>query len=355
MDGFDRIIHLRATEKCDLRCKHCFVPPNATVMDENQIIDQVEAVLATMQQGRDCSCNLSAFPPSMEVRRILLQWHGGEPTLLPPVMVSRIISQLNSSAQRQGLHLHHGIQTNLTALYKSGELHKSGWIQLLVTAFDPDQIGVSFDFGLRGYMAEAIFEFALKEIMTDQEIQPWVTMTLARPLYERLMDDPLSVLKRFGRVRGIRFEPLSPHGYAKDHWDEIGINHDQHHEAMIQVLGVWWPRRAYLPEISPLGEMLGSLQGEASTSACLGQRSIAMTEINRHGTHGRCIALQGNPPIPSIPLSCLHCEWQAVCGNGCPALPLLNGGDCRGGASLWCACQQAIQQSQTTQSGTHHG
>ncbi|MEL0583922.1 MAG: hypothetical protein AAES65_03425 [Candidatus Thiodiazotropha sp. (ex. Lucinoma kazani)] len=336
MDG---IIHLRATEKCDLRCKHCFVPPNATVMEENQIINLVEAVIATMQEGSS----------------ILLQWHGGEPTLLSPAMVSRIITQLNSTAQRRGLRLHHGIQTNLTALYKSGDTHKSGWIQLLGKAFDPDQIGVSFDFGLRGYMAEAIFEFALKEIMTDQEIQPWVTMTLARPLYERLMDDPLSVLKRFGRVRGIRFEPLSHQGYARDHWDEIGISHAQRCKAMIQVLDAWWPRKAYLPEISPLGEMLGSLKGEASTSACMGQQSVSMTEIDRHGTHEHCIALQGNPQNPIIPLSCLNCEWQEVCGYGCPALSFFDGGECRGAADLWHACRQLLQQSQTTPSGTDHG
>ena len=372
MGGFDRIIHLRATEKCDLRCKHCFVPPNTTVMEEGQIIAQVEAVLASMPERSN----------------ILLQWHGGEPTLLPPTMVGRIITQLNFSAERQGLRLHHGIQSNLTALYKSSELHKSGWIQLLGKAFDPDQIGVSFDFGLRGTMAEAIFEFALKEIMSDQEIQPWVTMTLARQLYERLMDDPLSVLKRFGQVRGIRFEPLSHQGYARDHWDEIGISYTQRCEAMVNVLNAWWPRRAYLPEVSPLGEMLGSLLGEVSTSACLGQQSVSMTEIDQLGTHERCIALQGQPHNPCIPLSCLNCEWYEVCGYGCPALPFLDVdeasascsrpspmtcmdalmprsqdamersvhvGECRGGATLWHACRQLLQQSQTTPSGTDHG
>ena len=410
MGGFDRIIHLRATEKCDLRCMHCFVPPNAAVMDENLIIDQVEAVLATMQVGRDCSCNnlpgadyrastegvrrrdapnnLSAFlttmdggnagyerigfrPPSMEVTSILLQWHGGEPTLLSSEMVGRIITHLNSTAQRQGLKLHHGIQTNLTALYKSGDNHRSEWIELLRTVFDPDQIGVSFDFGLRGTMAEAIFEFALKEIMVDQGIRPWVTMTLARPLYERLVDDPLSLLKRFGRVGGIRFEPLSPHGYARDHWDEIGINHTQRCEAMIQVLNAWWPRRAYLPAISPLGEMMGSLMGEQFSSACLGQQSVSMMEIDRHGTKERCVALQGKSTTPNIPLSCLNCEWRQQCRQGCPALPFFDGseasascsrpsptvhvGECRGGAALWDACHQLLQQSQTIPSGINHG
>ena len=338
MAALDRIIHLRATEKCDLRCKHCFVPPNGSVVEEGQIIDRVETYLSTMQEGE----------------RILLQWHGGEPTLLSPAMVGRVIERLNTFARNRGLCLHHGIQTNLTALYKSRENHRSSWIELLKTEFAPDQIGVSFDIGLRGNMAEAIFGFALREIMTDQGITPWVTMTLARPLYERLMDDPLNLLKRFGRIRGIRFEPLSPQGYALENWDEIGIDHAQRCGAMIQVLNAWWPRRSYLPAISPLEEMLGSLEGEPSSFTCLGKPSVVLAEIDRHGAHEHCIALQSQHQHATIPLSCIQCEWQKSCRNGCPALPFLDGNHCRGGAALWQACQELLQQSQTTSTGTDH-
>lgn len=290
----------------------------------------VESVLSGMRSGDS----------------LLLQWHGGEPTLLPPSLVERVIKRLNLAASRQSVQLSHGIQTNLTALHRSTHEHRDAWIALLKRRFDPDQIGVSFDYALRGADAEAVFDNALRTIMSDHGLRPWVTLTLARPLYDRIMFDPLSVLRRFGRVRGLRFEPLSPVGQAARHWDEIGIDHSERSEALVRLLGAWWPRRHYLPDVSPLGEMMGSLKGEGTLSACTGRRRIAMCEISRKGIHERCVALQGEPVMTGVPLACLTCAWREPCRQSCPALPFFQGGECRGQASLWRACHQILSDQE---------
>jgi MoaA/NifB/PqqE/SkfB family radical SAM enzyme len=36
---FDTIAYVRPTEKCNLRCEHCFIPPNPATMSDKQILD----------------------------------------------------------------------------------------------------------------------------------------------------------------------------------------------------------------------------------------------------------------------------------------------------------------------------
>lgn len=329
--SLSKIAHLRATEKCDLRCKHCFAPPSSHVMTEPEICEMVDEVLSGMSPGDN----------------LLVQWHGGEPTLLSPAMVERVIDHLSRTASSRDVTLRHGIQTNLTALHRSSIQHREAWFSLLKRRFDPCQIGVSFDYALRGEGAETIFDGMLRMMMSAHGLYPWVTLTLARPLFQQIMADPLAVLRRFGRVQGLRFEPLSRAGLAAQHWDEIGIDHRERGEALVRLLGAWWTRRHYLPDVSPLGEMMGAIQGNDAPSACIGRRRITMCEIDRDGVHGRCVALQGKGGLASVPLACLACPWREPCRHGCPALPFFQGGECRGQALLWSACHQILNEHTT--------
>ena len=71
--------YVRPTEKCNLRCKHCFVPPNPASMSDEQILDMPMQLSAAGVSGN-----------------VLLQWHGGEPLLIDPVRCEKLIVQLNS-------------------------------------------------------------------------------------------------------------------------------------------------------------------------------------------------------------------------------------------------------------------
>ncbi len=48
---FKTMADVRPTEKCNLRCKHCFVPPNPSFMSDEQILDMPMQLSATGVSG----------------------------------------------------------------------------------------------------------------------------------------------------------------------------------------------------------------------------------------------------------------------------------------------------------------
>jgi len=170
---FNAIAYVRPTEKCNLRCQHCFIPPNPSSMRDEQIFD---------------------IPPSLSASGVsgdvLLQWHGGEPLLIDPIRCERLIAGLNSLGRVYGINFLHGVQTNLVVLESISQKKRDQWYQVLATYFDLDLIGVSWDDSIRGInlvktsfyddFEQGLHRLRASEYFAD-DFSPTITITAAKP------------------------------------------------------------------------------------------------------------------------------------------------------------------------------
>lgn len=167
----DTIVYIRPTEKCNLRCQHCFIPPNPATMSDEQI-------LSIPRQLSDAGVTAN----------VLLQWHGGEPLLIDPSRCERLIIGLN--ANKNGINFLHGVQTNLVVLRNFSKKKRDAWYQVLATYFELDLIGVSWDIDIRGvnlvegcfysYFEQGIQGFRKSRHFADG-FEPALTITAAKP------------------------------------------------------------------------------------------------------------------------------------------------------------------------------
>src|SRR5690606_15412620 len=93
--NFDHLVYVRLFEGCNLACSHCFIPANPKKMTEEQL--------------RDLPGHFARFARHGD--RILIQWHGGEPTLLGPDIIRSTIEHWQKTYRDYQLSF--GIQTNL--------------------------------------------------------------------------------------------------------------------------------------------------------------------------------------------------------------------------------------------------
>ena len=92
---FDHLIYVRLTEACNMKCDHCFIPANPKKMSLEDCKNIPEIVSSFTKKGE----------------KIILQWHGGEPTLFGINLFKKVLSYLDTELQDRKVI--HGIQTNL--------------------------------------------------------------------------------------------------------------------------------------------------------------------------------------------------------------------------------------------------
>ena len=207
---FDQLIYVRLTESCNMKCKHCFIPSNPKKMTLNDCMMIPDVVKKVAAIGD----------------RVILQWHGGEPTLYGVSRLRRVIKNLNSECS--DFSLIHGIQTNLLN-------YNSDWAMLYHDYFD-SRIGVSWDYKIRESKNgdfNSIFMQNIDNLHKDA-IKFDLTITTTKLFYDWVMSSPSEFFSFLERVKpsSLHLEKLTKTGEARNNWEEIGLNNLQYSELL---------------------------------------------------------------------------------------------------------------------------
>jgi radical SAM protein with 4Fe4S-binding SPASM domain len=343
--GFDHLIYLRVIEACNLYCRHCFIPGNPKrLRDEDfaRIPDQLRRL-------------------SKPGQTLLIQLHGGEPTLIGADMTERLIGMLKESIPDRTLRF--GIQTNLMSYDRQ-------WARVYNRHFE-GEVGVSWDVDIRQTKRqvrdsnreyEDRFWPKMNQLLEDG-LTPYLVVTATRLFFERFRN-PADFFA-FLTERGIRYahiERLTPTGYAIDHWSEIGVNNQQYASYMARFARSYrlWnmqreeekaPRLSLSP-FDGLFESVASLKaGSPRGYGCWsGSCDTRFHTIDAYGYTPGCTALTaGRSKTNStvVPITffqqrqqrrdpCRDCEYRPICSSGCLGLDAFDdSGECAGGLQLF--------------------
>jgi radical SAM protein with 4Fe4S-binding SPASM domain len=353
--SFDHLVYLRVFEGCNLHCEHCFIPHNPRKFAPERFAD-----IPAMLTGR--------VPKGSTV---LLQWHGGEPTLLGHRYVQEGIDAL---ARDTTFQWRHGIQTNLMT-------YNDDWAALYHRHF-AGEVGVSWDPLIRldtskkpesHAKVQRTFEANLAKLVADG-LTPYVVVTATRTLFQH-HTDPFSFFQ-FWHERGVQhvhLERVTPTGYARTNWERIGLNNQQYSHAMARWAKAYAAykrtphgRTFHLSPFENLGASVASLlAGEPQASGCWsGACDTRFHTIDGDGYKAGCTALTSedgntNRSIPVLPkpnasfedrralrtYNCAACRFRSVCKTGCLALDFDDGsGECSGGLEMFTAVEQLTRQ-----------
>ena len=350
---YDHLCYVRLFEGCNLHCEHCFIPSNPKKMS----IEQLHNIPDTVRK----------FAKAGDV--ILLQWHGGEPTLLGPQIIRDAIIEI----EKQGNEFKwiHGIQTNLTTYNKA-------WAELYRQYFN-NQVGISWDPEIRHLRKktdtsnseyEDLFWEKFSNLIADG-IEPYLIITATRKFFNKW---PVAVmlfeeLEKRG-VGKIHFERLTPTGYARDNWDFLGLNNLEFSTNMSRLYKSYKLWRQQNPNskifISPFDGLEHSVQklisGENQGYGCWsGNCDTKFHTIDANGYKRGCTALNSENDnsrsnsklyIPDFIkerdtriINCSDCKFRSICSSGCLALEKNDGSDeCTGGFRLFNTIYNYIQK-----------
>ncbi len=320
----DTIVYIRPIEKCNLRCQHCFIPPNPATMSDEQI-------LSIPRQLSDAGVTTN----------VLLQWHGGEPLLIDPSRCKRLIIGLN--ANKQGINFLHGVQTNLVVLRNFSKKKRDEWYQVLSTYFESDLIGVSWDVDIRGvnlakgcfysYFEQEIKRFRKSRYFVNG-FEPTLTITAAKPFLDiaKTFKTSTEFFKWLERIslNKIHIEKLTPTGDAVKNWNEIGVSHLEYSKAMGKFYLAYRRYKALHPEsklaISPFCDLEDAIKtGEQDNVCASGACQTSMFTFSKKGMIKTCTAIAEHSETQlenyqnKVKASCFECEFNPICNGGCPA------------------------------------
>ena len=210
-EDFDHLVYIRLTEACNAYCEHCFIPKNPKKMEIADVYNVSKKIISITNPGD----------------RILIQFHGGEPTILG---VETLTSwALNLRVLLSSRTVLFGIQTNLISFNEK-------WVEFY-KEYCNSTVGVSYDTDIRyqrnsGKLSkekyEQSFEINLRKLVSSG-LTPYVVMTATKPFFNRFNSDESIV--DWAEKRGVEYihiETLTHSGYAVDNWNRIGVTHLEH-------------------------------------------------------------------------------------------------------------------------------
>lgn len=339
--AFDHLVYLRIFEGCNLHCLHCFIPANPkrmTIEDISRIPDHLRARVP-------------------EGSRVLLQWHGGEPTLLGAGFIEAGIDALAQSGAPYSWQ--HGIQTNLMN-------YDASWAELYHRHFG-SEVGISWDPEIRLLSKHAPdshaefrqrFDLRLSKLIHDG-LTPYLVVTAAKSLFKSF-PDPFSFFS-YWKDRGvnhIHLERITETGFARLNWQKVGLSNAEYSRYMSKWLRAYKLFKRDMENssffVSPFEDIEASVQSLSTTqpsgSGCWsGACDTRFHTIDGQGYKAGCTALTseiGNRNSAHIPkisnsfektrelrtFNCGDCEFRRICSSGCLALNFDDGsGECSGG------------------------
>lgn len=353
---FDHLVYVRIFEGCNLHCEHCFIPKNPKRMNHDSVAGVADHLRTFAKPGQ----------------RILIQWHGGEPTMFGPDWLSEAIARLERAGSE--FSFSHGIQTNLMT-------YSPEWGRLFRERFS-EGLGVSWDPGIRllargrpetNAAYEKAFWSNLERLIGDG-LDPYVVMTATKVFFDTFRN-PLSLFEKLSSkgLRKAHIERLTETGYARDNWDRIGVDNATYSTGMARLLRAYAAWRISRADdatslaISPFDGILASAQSlsEGSVKGGYGCWSGACDTrfhtVDGTGYKRGCTALTSEydncAARTSLDLTqgfektrrtrrlvnCNECRYRTICSSGCLAVSMDDGsGECSGGRGLFDAAVSVV-------------
>ena len=346
-EDFDYLVYLRIFEGCNLHCEHCFIPANPKKM--------------TMEQIHGVPDQISKIAP--EGSKVLIQWHGGEPTAMGAKWFREAISYINANAK---FKVEHGIQTNLMN-------YNEAWRDIFRDFFD-SSIGVSWDPEIRLMKAgkpETNLDFEIKfwkniDLLLSDGIKPYLVVTGTKVFFNKFRN-PMNFFKMMEDkgISHVHIERLTKTGYARNSWEKIGVDNLEWSNFMLRFAKTYKiycnkPRKSNQPfNLSPLDGMNESverlLNGESGGYGCLsGACDTRFHTIDANGYKGGCTALNSESDNKSVAggqvvkffdfraqrkirqVDCASCQFKPICSSGCLASDKMDESlECSGGYKLF--------------------
>lgn len=354
-EGFDHLVYVRLFEGCNLACQHCFIPANPKKMTEEQL--------------KKLPSDFSKF--AQPGQTILVQWHGGEPTMLGHDVIEKAIEHWKS--EYTDYKFKFGIQTNLLT-------YNSEWERVYKEHFD-GQVGISWDPEIRLTRkgrpeTNADFEnqfWAKVEQLVSDGIEPYLVVTGTRKFFEKFQNphDFFEMMESRGIPNG-HIERLTKTGVARQYWDEIGLSNKEHSRYMLRFARSYIdylskPRMSDSKPIhlSPFDGLVSSIErmrlGGSGGSGCLsGVCDTRFHTFDASGYKKGCTALTsevdnknaGEQVIQIADLrfarklrqhTCVGCPYLSICSSGCMATDKWDeSGECSGGSILFKGIEELV-------------
>ncbi|KDM89952.1 radical SAM protein [Photobacterium galatheae] len=339
---FNQLVYIRLTEACNMRCDHCFIPANPKKMSVNDC-KKIPEILERISKSGD---------------RIILQWHGGEPTLFGIHRFQEVLSYLNDSIDDRVII--HGIQTNL-ANYDSqwGELYKR---------YFQSRIGVSWDYKIRHARGEAFDSLFGRKVqqLSEDGIDFDLTITVSKPFHDWVLSDPSEFFSFIEKVRpkSLHLEKITKTGNARLNWPNVGLTNQQYSNllSLIYLYSRSWMsvNKDWFDGISPLSDYESDIHslvygGELELRGCTsGVCDTRFHTIDSNGYKFGCTAINSEADNPAVKevvslitpkqlesirevrvKSCDGCQFIKICNTGCVANTKVDeSGECNGAFTL---------------------
>lgn len=321
---FDHLFYIRLTEACNMDCSHCFIPANPKKMSINDCYAIPDVIKKTIKNDK----------------RIILQWHGGEPTIFGFNRFKRVLQFVNE--QLDGIYITNSIQTNIVNFNESwGELYRD---------YFNSRIGVSWDYKLREIRNGDFDKTFIEKVKLAHKcgLNIDLTITVASPFYYWVMSNPSEFFDFLDEVKpsSVHLEKITKTGRALENWDVVGITNKQYSEVLtlIYIYSSNWikGRNDWFMGFSPLSDIEGDLLSltngkELQLRGCnSGICDSRFHTIDANGYKFGCTALTtdeissksglGLQIITTETLlkvraerikSCLGCDFEKICNSGC--------------------------------------
>ena len=351
--SFDHLVYLRVFEGCNLHCQHCFIPSNPKKMTPDDLSAVPEKVHGFAAPGSN----------------ILLQWHGGEPTIFGAEWLQDAIERVETAGPNY--QWQHGIQTNLMT-------YGDEWVPVYKKYFG-GEVGVSWDPKIRlmrrgDLRSNEAFEekfWRNFERLLGDGLDPYLVVTFTGT-FVRHFRNPyrfFQMLEDRG-VKRVHLERVTRTGYARENWDMVGMNNAEYSQAMGRFLrayslycqsrhdaGVY--DRLHVSPLDGLLQSIGRLEaGDAGGyGGWSGSCDTKFHTIDANGYKAGCTAVTSeidNKRATEILMfpdyetarkerqwDCQTCDYRKICSSGCLASLMDDGsGECSGGQKLFAAAHE---------------
>jgi uncharacterized protein len=324
---------MKPTERCQMRCAHCFV--NAELLRGSGRWD-----LATFERVMRRFQDYFRERP-VPGRTMQLVWHGGEPLLMGPAFYRDAVPLARHLLGEVDVTLRTSVQSNLL-------LVDAEWIELLRDEFGGG-IGTSFDWGLRevGGSWETFRDRWLAKYRQCRDAG--IRVSAITVVNRHCVDTPDDVYDFFNAL-GCAFDvyPMAPwgDGNGKANIGRLGVSPEEYGRWLVRVWTRYRDDRA--PRTHPvflhrLARAVGL--GEPVGNHMAGDCAAGNLVVSTDGTVSYCPALAGSrehlygnllttdlgtllqSPVRMavfrrqllLPADCRPCRWNGVCHGGCPA------------------------------------
>lgn len=339
---FDQLVYVRLTEACNMSCDHCFIPANPKKMALEDCYRIPEHLTKIAKVGD----------------RVILQWHGGEPTLFGKSKFEKVLSHIAQEVKDQTII--HGIQTNIMN-------YDSDWGGIYKKWFG-GRIGVSWDKDIRHSRCGNFHEQFLKSVkqLKEDGLDYDLTITASKPFYGWVMSKPWEFFEFLEEARpsSLHIEKITKTGNARVNWSIVGITNLEYSQllSLIFVYSKSWMSNVsgWFDGISPLSDYEADifamhnklpLQLRGCTSGACDTR---FHTIDANGYKFGCTALNSEvdntAAVSKVSLispeelvsireirvkSCDGCQFVPICNTGCiTSTKVDESGECNGAFTL---------------------